>query len=124
MKLNFSRYYPNPISLSKLWFFLYVRSPGYGISLVAETTSGCLISADSAVCYTQEDLDRMNDSEEKPDLLPPEDLGVRVASMLLGEIEQGGVVDSTHQVGCVLSFFGFHFPVVCVLIIVSNEFIN
>ncbi|CAA7405855.1 unnamed protein product [Spirodela intermedia] len=73
------------------------KSPGYGISLVAETTSGCLISADSAVCYTQEDLDHMNDSEEKPDLLPPEDLGVRVASMLLGEIEQGGVVDSTHQ---------------------------
>ncbi|CAA6668922.1 unnamed protein product [Spirodela intermedia] len=77
--------------------FCPAQSPGYGISLVAETTSGCLISADSAVCYTQEDLDHMNDSEEKPDLLPPEDLGVRVASMLLGEIEQGGVVDSTHQ---------------------------
>ncbi|XP_078436169.1 RNA cyclase family protein [Wolffia australiana] len=73
------------------------KSPGYGISLVAETTSGCLISADSAICYTQEDLERMNDSEEKPELLPPEDLGVRVASMLLGEIEEGGVVDSTHQ---------------------------
>ena len=40
----------------------------------------------------------MNESEEKPELLPPEDLGIKVASILLGEIEQGGVVDSTHQV--------------------------
>ncbi|MQL80330.1 hypothetical protein Taro_012755 [Colocasia esculenta] len=73
------------------------RSPGYGISLVAETTSGCLISADAAVCFTKEDMEHFEDSEEKPELSPPEDFGVQVASMLLGEIEQGGVVDSTHQ---------------------------
>lgn len=30
--------------------------------------------------------------------MPPEDVGVQIASVLLGEIEQGGVVDSTHQV--------------------------
>ncbi|XP_010914776.1 probable RNA 3'-terminal phosphate cyclase-like protein [Elaeis guineensis] len=74
------------------------RSPGYGISLVAETTSGCLISADTTVSYPKADeMEEFEDSDEKPELMPPEDVGVQVASMLLGEIEQGGVVDSTHQ---------------------------
>ncbi|XP_072998054.1 probable RNA 3'-terminal phosphate cyclase-like protein [Typha latifolia] len=72
------------------------RSPGYGISLVAETTSGCLISADTSVSYPK--ADEMEEyTEEKPELMPPEDVGVQVASMLLEEIDQGGVVDSTHQ---------------------------
>ncbi|XP_074571775.1 putative RNA 3'-terminal phosphate cyclase-like protein [Curcuma longa] len=74
------------------------RSPGYGVSLVAETTTGCLISTDIAISHPKpEDMDAMEDSYEKPEMLPPEDVGVQVASMLLGEIEQGGVVDSTHQ---------------------------
>lgn len=78
---------------------MYDRSPGYGISLVAETTSGCLISADTTVSYPKADeMEEFEDSNEKPELMPPEDVGVQVASMLLGEIEQGGVVDSTHQV--------------------------
>ena len=38
------------------------------------------------------------EDDEKMDLKPPEDVGVEIASALLGEIEQGGVVDSTHQV--------------------------
>lgn len=80
------------------------RSPGYGLSLVAETTSGCLISTDVAISYPKADeTDVMEDSEEKPEMLPPEDVGVQAASMLLGEIEQGGVVDSTHQVCCYTS---------------------
>ncbi|XP_008805071.2 probable RNA 3'-terminal phosphate cyclase-like protein [Phoenix dactylifera] len=74
------------------------RSPGYGISVVAETTSGCLISADTTVSYPKADeMEEFEDSDEKPELMPPEDVGVQVASMLLGAIEQGGVVDSTHQ---------------------------
>ncbi|XP_042383540.1 probable RNA 3'-terminal phosphate cyclase-like protein isoform X2 [Zingiber officinale] len=74
------------------------RSPGYGVSLVAETTTGCLISTDIAISHPKpEDMDTMEDSYEKPEMLPPEDVGVQVASILLGEIEQGGVVDSTHQ---------------------------
>ena len=36
--------------------------------------------------------------EEKNELTPPEEVGEHIASLLLGEIEQGGVVDSTHQV--------------------------
>ena len=30
--------------------------------------------------------------------MPPEEVGEQIASVLLGEIEQGGVVDLTHQV--------------------------
>lgn len=73
------------------------NSPGYGISVVAETTSGCLISADTAVSYDQgEETGEMEDVERK-EVIPPEDTGVQIASFLLEEIAQGGVVDSTHQ---------------------------
>ncbi|KAF9587615.1 hypothetical protein IFM89_004447 [Coptis chinensis] len=73
------------------------KSPGYGISLVAETTTGCFISTDTAVCYARgEDTDDYDDNERK-ELMPPADVGEQAASMLLGEIEQGGVVDSMHQ---------------------------
>ncbi|KAJ3703798.1 hypothetical protein LUZ61_007503 [Rhynchospora tenuis] len=71
-------------------------SPGYGISLVAETTTGCLISADVAVSDRKAD-EMEEEMDEKPKLTPPEELGEQAASMLLEEIEQGGVVDSTHQ---------------------------
>ncbi|OVA19102.1 RNA 3'-terminal phosphate cyclase [Macleaya cordata] len=61
------------------------KSLGFGISLVAETTSGCFISTDTAVCYARgEDAD---DNGEKKELMAPEDIGEQTASMLLGEIE-------------------------------------
>ncbi|KAI5322454.1 hypothetical protein L3X38_031526 [Prunus dulcis] len=34
---------------------------------------------------------------EKKELVPPKDVGLKIASVLLGEIGQGGVVDSNHQ---------------------------
>uniref|UniRef100_A0A2N9JAZ4 RNA 3'-terminal phosphate cyclase domain-containing protein n=1 Tax=Fagus sylvatica TaxID=28930 RepID=A0A2N9JAZ4_FAGSY len=72
------------------------NSPGYGISLVAESNVGCYISADTAVSYGRtEETGEIED--EKRELMPPEDVGEQIASVLLGEIEQGGVVDSTHQ---------------------------
>ncbi|KAG6396020.1 hypothetical protein SASPL_142158 [Salvia splendens] len=70
------------------------ESPGYGITLVAETTSGCCISADTAVYRGGEEEDEF---EEKKELSPPGDIGEKIAATLLAEIEQGGVVDSTHQ---------------------------
>lgn len=83
----------------------YGSSPGYGISLVAETTAGCFISADTAIAYAR--AEETGDIEdEKKELMPPTEVGEQIASVLLGEIEQGGVVDSTHQV-CVLSLFQF-----------------
>ncbi|KAJ9683602.1 hypothetical protein PVL29_019248 [Vitis rotundifolia] len=73
------------------------KSPGYGISLVAETTSGCFISADTAVSYGRGEESGEDKDEENNELMPPEEVGEQIASVLLGEIEQGGVVDSTHQ---------------------------
>ncbi|KAL7215141.1 hypothetical protein ACSBR1_027328 [Camellia fascicularis] len=69
------------------------KSPSYGISLVAETTTGCFISADTA----RGDEEGEIEDEEKKELMPPVDVGEQIASILLGEIEQGGVVDSTNQ---------------------------
>ncbi|KAI9115444.1 hypothetical protein K1719_013763 [Acacia pycnantha] len=73
------------------------KSPGYGISLVAETTSGCFISVNTAVSrdHAEETSDFTDD--EKKGLIPPEDVGQQTAYALLQEIQQGGVVDSTHQ---------------------------
>ncbi|KAL5747769.1 hypothetical protein ACOSP7_024783 [Xanthoceras sorbifolium] len=73
------------------------KSPGYGISLVAETTSGCFISADTAVSYAQLGEVGEIEDEEKKELSPPENVGEQIASFLLEQIEQGGVVDLTHQ---------------------------
>ncbi|XP_021759393.1 probable RNA 3'-terminal phosphate cyclase-like protein [Chenopodium quinoa] len=73
------------------------NSPGFGISLVAETTSGCYISVDTAVSYPRRDETDEIEDEEKRNVKPPEDVGIEIASALLNEIEQGGVVDSTHQ---------------------------
>lgn len=73
------------------------KSPGYGISVVAETTSGCFISADIAVSYGLGEESGEDKDEENNELMPPEEVGEQIASVLLGEIEQGGVVDSTHQ---------------------------
>ncbi|KAK7362953.1 hypothetical protein VNO77_05078 [Canavalia gladiata] len=73
------------------------NSPGYGISLVAETTSGCFISADAAVSHAREEDNSSLVDDVKKGLMPPEDIGKGVANVLLGEIAQCGVVDSTHQ---------------------------
>lgn len=82
--------------LNDLYFFLICSSPGYGISLVAETTSECFISVDTTISYPRGNDDM--DIDEKKELMPPEEVGEEIASLLLGEIEQGGVIDSTHQV--------------------------
>lgn len=67
------------------------NSPGYGISLVAETTTGCLISAEAVSNHGAQDLDE----KRTPSL--PEDLGTQASRLLLEEIRRGGVVDSSHQ---------------------------
>ncbi|KAJ7981241.1 RNA 3'-terminal phosphate cyclase-like protein [Quillaja saponaria] len=73
------------------------NSPGYGISLVAESSSACFISADTAVYHARPEEITEFEDDEKKELMPPGDIGEKIASALLGEIEQGGVVDSTHQ---------------------------
>lgn len=74
---------------------------------MAETTTGCLISADMAVSDRKTD-EMEEEMDEKPNLIPPEELGVQAASMLLEEIEQGGVVDSTHQVSSLVDMCLYH----------------
>lgn len=73
-------------------------SPGYGISLVAETTSGCYISVDTAASHARDEDSAGLADDVKKDLMPPEDIGEGMAKVLLGEIAQSGVVDSTYQV--------------------------
>ncbi len=56
-------------------------SPGFGLALVGETTSGALLSAEMA---------------GSPSVLP-EEVGVSVADALLEEVGACGAVDSSHQ---------------------------
>lgn len=72
--------------------------------MVAETTTGCLISADMAVSHPKTEVDALMNFDEKPELMSPEDIGAQVASLLLEEIKGGGVVDSSHQVFIETSF--------------------
>jgi RNA 3'-terminal phosphate cyclase-like protein len=62
------------------------KSPGFGLSMVAESTTGALSSAE---CIA------------RPAELP-EDLGQRAAKSLLAEIARGGCVDTQHQAMCLL----------------------
>ncbi|KAJ3112617.1 rRNA-processing endoribonuclease [Phlyctochytrium bullatum] len=91
------------------------KSPGYGLSLVAETTESNLLSAE---CVYQPRKSQQQASDETgaakgqttvtsavPESLlehdysfpTPEDLGVRTARMLLTEIKKGGCVDTVSQ---------------------------
>ena len=88
-----------------LLFSSFGWSAGCGVSVVAETTTGCLISADATVSYPN--VDEMSEQSEKPEIMSPEDLGEQVASMLLEEVAQGGVVDSTHQVWYFIPVYSF-----------------
>lgn len=63
------------------------NSPGFGITLVAETTAG--------VCYSAELVSNVMQPGMDPSV--PEDLGVAAAQKLLEEIYRGGCVDSSFQ---------------------------
>jgi RNA 3'-terminal phosphate cyclase-like protein len=75
------------------------KSPGYGLSLVAETTTGCVLGADAASTACTSAMEEANsvgwarDAEARV----PEDMGRRVSESLVAEIQRGGVVDSSHQ---------------------------
>ncbi|XP_054514628.1 RNA 3'-terminal phosphate cyclase-like protein isoform X3 [Pan troglodytes] len=62
------------------------KSPGFGLSLVAETTSGTFLSAELA-----------SNPQGQGAAVLPEDLGRNCARLLLEEIYRGGCVDSTNQ---------------------------
>jgi len=62
-------------------------SPGFGVNLIAETTTGTFFSAELVSNIVSEGLE--------PSV--PEDLGRAAANKLLDEIYRGGCVDSTFQ---------------------------
>ena len=62
------------------------KDPGFGVQLTAETTTGCVLSAECVA--TQGVL--------------PEELGRRTAELLCEEIAKGGCVDASHQPLCCL----------------------
>jgi RNA 3'-terminal phosphate cyclase-like protein len=70
-------------------------SPGFGLTLVAETTSGRLLSAEASAAprAPRGAGAAVGDAEAEA----PEDVGRRAAAALLEEVSRGGVVDSAHQ---------------------------
>ncbi|XP_074642675.1 RNA 3'-terminal phosphate cyclase-like protein [Tubulanus polymorphus] len=73
------------------------KSPGFGLTLVAETTNGAFLSAES--------ISNAKGSEDGPTI--PEELGKNTAVSLLGEIYRGGCVDSFSQsLSCLLMTLG------------------
>lgn len=62
------------------------NSAGYSISLVAESNTGVLLSAEHTAGGPDAAQGEM-----------PEDIGATCAELLLQEVKRGGVVDSTHQ---------------------------
>eukprot|EP00879_Flechtneria_rotunda_P019760 GHRR01020764.1.p1 GENE.GHRR01020764.1~~GHRR01020764.1.p1 ORF type:complete len:219 (+),score=78.12 GHRR01020764.1:399-1055(+) len=67
-------------------------SPGFGITLVAETSSGCLLGAE--VSATQ---GTAGNAAAADALIIPEDIGRAAAQLLLDEVARGGVTDGSHQ---------------------------
>ncbi|KAF0288258.1 RNA 3'-terminal phosphate cyclase-like protein [Amphibalanus amphitrite] len=63
------------------------KSPGFGISLVAETTTGCMMTSDVT--------SQPQGAEGPPSV--PEELGTSAAHLLLDEVYRGGCVDSLAQ---------------------------
>ena len=64
------------------------RSPGYGLTLVAESTS-------DASCGLSEELTCDASAMEKQ--VSAEEIGIAAAKLLLDQIKRGGCVDSHHQ---------------------------
>ncbi|XP_047425944.1 RNA 3'-terminal phosphate cyclase-like protein isoform X2 [Mugil cephalus] len=62
------------------------KSPGFGLTLVAETLNGSFLSAEMA-----------STPQGQGEPVLPEDLGRKCAHLLLEEIYRGGFVDSTNQ---------------------------
>ncbi|XP_062510130.1 RNA 3'-terminal phosphate cyclase-like protein [Corticium candelabrum] len=63
------------------------KSPGFGLCLVAESTTGVMLAVDQTA----------NEKSDSQDHSLPEELGQKTAMMLLDEIWRGGCVDSRNQ---------------------------
>lgn len=75
------------------------ESPGYGLSLVAETITKSLKSADACAVIgdSPNEKDPAQRQEDAVSLESPEEVGTAAAHRLLAEIDLDGVVDTAHQ---------------------------
>lgn len=80
------------------------ESPGYGLSLVAETITRCLKSSDACAEIgdgsaggEEREQDTSRDASAAAVLESPEEVGEAAAKRLLAEIDLDGVVDTVHQ---------------------------
>ena len=93
------------------------KSPGYSLSLVAESTTGVLISVErtageadaviSSSSSSNSSSSSSSSSKGRPEL--PETVGEEGAYRLLEEIRKGGIIDSAHQ------------PLVLMMMVVTPE---
>lgn len=76
------------------------QSPGYGVALVASTTSGCVFGSqrDSGLTHGVFGGSVKAPSSTTPD--SPEDMGAESAALLLEEINRGGCIDTSAQSLC------------------------
>jgi len=72
------------------------ESPGYGLSLVSESITRCLKSADACADLSSDRGGGVGEAEEAS-LGTPEGVGLAAARRLLAEIDLDGVVDTAHQ---------------------------
>lgn len=74
------------------------NSPGFGISLLATSTAGCLYSMERSTGNAKGTAAYMLSQEEGKTAPPlPEDLGREAACLLLDEIARGGCIDTQAQ---------------------------
>lgn len=73
-------------------------SPGYALSLVAESTTGVMLSAELSAAETAPPAEDNGRSTPHS----PQMLGKMVAHLLLEEVCKGGCVDASHQAVCLL----------------------
>jgi hypothetical protein len=71
-------------------------SPGFGVTLVATSTSGCVYTATRCTGAARGTAESGGGGGDAPPPLP-EDLGRSAASLLLDEVERGGCIDSRAQ---------------------------
>jgi len=78
-------------------------APGYGISITARSTTGCVHGAKrSALGNRKNETEEIEDTKRRTHpgvtaILHPETLGENVAFQLLEEISRGGCIDTSHQ---------------------------
>ena len=77
-----SKYFFSPPFFRSVFSVHPFRSPGYALSLLAESTTGALHCAEAV---------------SKPGV-PPEDIARQATYALLEEIKRGGCVDRSHQI--------------------------